>query len=209
MVNQRHPYLLDVWCTMDGLKLMLEQSSDALIQEQFYSGWTHDHYVTSVVCFCPDGTIPIVFCNIPSAVHDSQVADYGDIYNKHEYVYERDGAKCTVDSAFGNVSRQFLIKSSQELIHIEDWVEHGMACDATSMHQSAEWGMRAFQLSMPRLKGCMIFETRGEQRVTLTMMILLYNLRAMAVGINQLKSVYTAPLDRDANIELVGPLIND
>ncbi len=84
-----------------------------------------------------------------------------------------------------------------------------MAHDATSMWQSAEWGMRAFQLSMPRLKDCMKFETRGEQRVTLTMMILLYNLQARAVGINQLKSVYTAPLDRDANIEFVGPLINN
>jgi hypothetical protein len=35
MVNQQHPYLSDFWCTMDGLKLMLEQSGDALIQEQF------------------------------------------------------------------------------------------------------------------------------------------------------------------------------
>jgi hypothetical protein len=117
--------------------------------------------------------------------------------------------KCTVDSAFGNVSRQILIKSSQELTHNQDRVERGMARDATSMRQSAEWGMRAFQSSMPRLKDCMIFETRGERRVTLTMMILLYNLRARAVGINQLKSVYTAPLNCDANIEFVGPLIND
>jgi hypothetical protein len=107
------------------------------------------------------------------------------------------------------VSRQFLIKSLQELIHIKDRVERGMARDATSMHQSAEWGMRAFQSSMPRLNDRMIFETCGERRVTLTMMILLYNLQARAVGINQLKSVYTAPLDCNANIEFVGPLIND
>ena len=69
--------------------------------------------------------------------------------------------------------------------------------------------MRAFQSSMPRLKDHMKFETCGEWRVTLTMMILLYNLHAWAVGINQLKSVYTAPLDRDANIEFLGPLINN
>jgi hypothetical protein len=161
MVNQRHPYLLDVWCTMDSLKLMLEQSGDALIQEQFYNGWTHDHYVMSVMCFCPDEMIPIVFCNIPGAVHDSQVADYGDIYDKLEYVYEQDGAKCTVDSAFGNVSRQFLIKSLQELTHIEDWVERGMARDATSMRQSAEWGMRAFQSSMPRLNSLTAMVVHG------------------------------------------------
>jgi hypothetical protein len=84
-----------------------------------------------------------------------------------------------------------------------------MARDADSMWQSAEWGMRAFQSSMPHLKDRMKFETRGERRVTLTIMILLYNLQARAVGINQLKSVYTDPLDRDANIEFLGPLINN
>ena len=107
------------------------------------------------------------------------------------------------------MSREFLIKLLQELIHIEDRVECGMACDATSRRQSAEWGMRAFQSSMPRLKDCMKFETRGERRVTLTMMILLHNSQARAVGINQLTSFYTAPLDRDANIEFLGPLINN
>ncbi len=61
MVNRHHPYLLDIWCTMGGLKLMLEQSGNTLIQKQFYNGWMQDHYVTSVMCFCPDGTILIVF----------------------------------------------------------------------------------------------------------------------------------------------------
>jgi hypothetical protein len=209
MVHHQHPYILDVWCTMDSLKLMLEQSGDALIQEQFYNGWTHNHYVMSVICFRPDGTIPIVFCNIPGAIHETQVTDYRDIYNKLELVYLQDGAKCTVDSAFRNVSRDFLIKSCQELICIKDSVQRGFARDATSMWQSAEWGMKAFQLSMPRLKDCMKFETGGELRVTLTMMILLYNLQARAVGINQLMSFYTAPLDRDANTEFVIPLVNN
>jgi hypothetical protein len=112
---------------MDGFKLMLEQSGNTLIQEQFYNGWMHIHYMTSIMCFCPDGTIPIVFCNIPGAIHDSQVADYGDIYNKLELVYLHDSAKCTNDSMFGNVSIQFSIESLQELIHIEDSVERGMA----------------------------------------------------------------------------------
>ncbi len=121
---------------------MLEQSGNALIQGQFYNGWTHNHYVMSVMCFCLDGTIPIVFCNIPGTVHDSQVADYGDIYDKLELVYLRDGAKCTVYSAFGNVSREFLIKWLQEIIHIKDRVEREIARDATSMRQYTEWGMR-------------------------------------------------------------------
>jgi hypothetical protein len=196
---------------MDGLKLMLEQSNNGLIQEQYYNNWTHDHYVTSVLCFCSDGIIPIVFVNIPGAIHDSQVAEYGDIYDKLELVYIRESGKCTVDSAFGNVSRgrDFLIKSSQELIHIEDHWEQGIACNATSMEQSAEWGMRAFQLSMPRLKDWMKFDTRGEQRITLTMMILLYTLRAQALGINQLPIFYSPPLYHNANNELVIPLLNN
>ena len=136
---------------MDGLKITLEQSGDALIQERFYNGWTHDHYVSSVLCFCPDGTIPIAYVNIPGAFHDSQIAEDGDLYDKLETVYQRDGGQCTVDSAFGNMNREFLIKSSQELIHIRSSRARNIARDATSMRQSAEWGMRAFQSSMPRI----------------------------------------------------------
>ena len=76
------------------------------------------------------------------------------------------------------------------------------------MRQSSEWGMRAFQSSMPRLKDWMKFEERGERKVTLPMMILIYNLRARLVGINQLNSFYVASLNRDANIEFVRPLLN-
>jgi hypothetical protein len=52
---------------------------------------THDHYVTSVFCVCPDGTIPIDFFNVPGSVHDSQVAELGKIYSKLEHVYETMG----------------------------------------------------------------------------------------------------------------------
>jgi hypothetical protein len=47
-------------------------------------------------------------------------------------------------SAFGNVNQFILIKSSQELLHIQSYRARSIARDATSMHQSAEWGMRAF-----------------------------------------------------------------
>ena len=122
--------------------------------------------------------------------------------------YLRDGGQCTVDSAFGNVNREFLIKSSQDLIHIRSYRARNIAREATSMRQSAEWGMRAFQSSMPRIKDRMKFEERGERKVTLTVMILLYNLRARLVGLNQLKSFYVAALYRDANVEFVPQLVN-
>ena len=49
---------------MDGLKLYLQQAGDATTQNNFYNGWTNDHYVTSVFVFCPDGTIPICCYNV-------------------------------------------------------------------------------------------------------------------------------------------------
>jgi len=57
-VGAMYPLLSDVWSTMDGLKLYLQQSGNTEIQARFNNGWAHGHYVTSVFVFCPDGTIP-------------------------------------------------------------------------------------------------------------------------------------------------------
>jgi hypothetical protein len=108
----RHPLLTECWVTMDGLKLFLQQSRNAIIQEHYYNDWMHDHYVTSVFCFCPDGTIPIAVFNVPGSVHDSQVAEYGNNYGMLEYIFHSTGAKCCIDLAFGNMNRKYLYKLS-------------------------------------------------------------------------------------------------
>ncbi len=114
--GERYPLLNDCWVTMDGVKLYLQASGNLEIQERYYNGWTHDHYVTSVFCFCPDGTILIAFFNVPRSIHDSQVAEMGQIYRKLEKVYEKTGGKCCVDPAFSNADRQYLYKSCQDLL---------------------------------------------------------------------------------------------
>jgi hypothetical protein len=159
-----------------------------------------------VLCFFPDGTIAIAFINIPGVVHDSQVADYGDIYEKLKFVFDRDGAKCIVNSAFGNVTRDFLIKSSQELIHIEIIRREILRAMQLRCSSRQSGGCKRFN---PHIKDRMKFETRGEWKVTLMMMILLYNLWAQTVGINQLLSFYAGPLHRNTNIEFVLPLLNN
>ena len=144
-------YLLlsDVWSTMDGLKLYLQQSGNTEIQARFYNGWMHGHYVTLVFVFCPDGTIPIAFFNIPGSVHASQVAHWGRVYNKLGAVNDETGGKCTVDSAFGKVNRPFLIKSSQDYLvstmstRQEQRLDLQRKRQATSMRQATEWGMRS------------------------------------------------------------------
>ena len=82
----------------------------------YYNGWKVDHYVTNVFVFVPDGTIPIAFFNVPGSVHDSQVAKWGGIYDKLESVYKSNGGICVVDSIFGKIDRDFLIKSSQDYL---------------------------------------------------------------------------------------------
>ncbi len=127
---ERHPLLNDCWATMDGLKLYLQQAGSGEIQERFYNGWMHDHYVTSKFCFCPDGTIPIALFNVPGSVHDSKVEELGKTYQKLEQVYETMGGKCCVDSAFSNLERDYLLKLVQDLLgflaptHREQNLEH-------------------------------------------------------------------------------------
>jgi hypothetical protein len=104
----RHPLLTACWATIDGLKLFLQQSGNANIQECYYNSLTHDHYVRFVFCFCLDRTIPIVFFDLPGFVHDSQVVEYGNIYGKLEEIFWLTGAKCCNNLAFGQVNREYL-----------------------------------------------------------------------------------------------------
>ena len=71
------------------------------------------------------------------------------------------------------------------------------------MRQSAEWGMGAVQLSFPRLKDTLSYEEYGERRRIMSSLLLLFNLWACLVGINQIRTVYMSHLDVDANLEFI------
>ena len=202
-VRLRHPILDGVWCTMDGLKLYLQRHPNRFEENNMYNGWKHDHYVGAVLVFCPDGTIPICCYNVPGCVNDSLIAEWGNVYSKLQRVYDLCGGKCTVDSAFSARDNEYLIKSAQTTLAGDTPEEFAfnahLNAEATSMRQSAEWGMRAFQSSFPRLKDRFIHEENGERRIIMKMSLLLYNLRARRVGINQIRSVYLPALDVNVN----------
>ncbi len=65
--------MMKVLCSMVGLKLYIERPLDETIQFQYYNGWTHDHYITNVFVFTPDGTIPMAYFYLLECIHDSQV----------------------------------------------------------------------------------------------------------------------------------------
>jgi DDE superfamily endonuclease len=201
-IANRHPLLQNVWCSMDGLKLRLHRPADGITQNMFYNGWTHDHYVSAVFVFCPDGTIPMCCFNVPGSIHNSKIAEWGNIYKKLRKVYERTGGICTADSAFSMRCSLFILKTggflaTNNAAEFARWVH--LNRQTTSMRQTAEWGMRSMQASFPRLKDRIVYEEHGERKLIMQLCILLHNLCARRVGINQIKSVYMESLNVNAN----------
>ena len=90
----------NVWCCMDGLKLYLQKAGPKSNQNNFYNGWKHDHYVGAVICFCPEGTIPVACFNVPGTVHNNKIASWGHIYQKLGKVDNDCRGRVVVDSAF-------------------------------------------------------------------------------------------------------------
>ena len=124
----------------------------------------------------------------------------GNVYNKLEKVFQRTWGKCTVDSAFSKRNYPFLIKSGPSNLGLgetrQEFRENArLQAEATSMRQAAEWGMRSLQASFQRLKERFIYEEHGERKVIMKSLLLLYNLRARKVGINQIRNTYLPALD--------------
>ena len=94
-------------------------------------------------------------------MHDSSVAEAGKVYEKLVDIFDSFGGMCTVDGAFSKGNYPFLIKSSQTDPHGSE--ELIINREATSMRQSAEWGMRALQGSFPRLKDKFLYEEGGKK----------------------------------------------
>ena len=199
----RHDALENVYCVADGLKLMLEAAPGDDIQGMYYNGWTHDHYVTNLFVFSICGRIIACVVNAPGSLHDSTLASWGGVYDKLEEVHRACGGICCVDSAFLANDVDYLLKSAQDTTNAVTHKDFEVISQATSLRQSAEWGMRAIQASMPRLKDRFLYEQEEKQdkerRIILELVPLLYNFRLEAVGLNQLRSTYVPNWSKDGD----------
>ena len=147
--------------------------------------------------FAPDGTIRACVLDAPGSFHDRTVASFGGLYTLLTDVYNCNGGKVVIDSAFARADYDFIIKSGQEV-----WFELGENVarqnrQATSARQYAEWGMRALQGSFPWLHDRFRYKEAGERKTTLLTIVLLYNFRANKVGLNQILNTYMPALSRD------------
>ncbi len=123
--------------------------------------------------FAPDGTIPISFFTVPGCVHDSPGADWGGMYQILEGLCKNYKVSCVVDSAFGKIVSNFMIKSSHDFLSSDKPSRPEQLRDirekraATLMQQTAEWGMCGLQASFCCSKDWFGYKERGEQRITL------------------------------------------
>jgi hypothetical protein len=67
----------------------------------------------------------------------------------------------------------------------------------------AEWRMLTMQASFPKVKDRFVYEERGEQKLVLKMFVLLYNMCARMVGINQIRNTYMKHLECDAKVDVI------
>lgn len=202
IIAEKYPLLSDVYAVADGLKLLLQQSGDSVIQNMFYNGWTHDHYVSNIFVFAPNGLIIFYAINAPGSMHDSQICDWGGLYDKMEEVFQKCGGRVVVDSAFCKNSYPYLIKSAQDETGCEGFEAVTRNRQATSLRQSAESGMRALQGSFTRFKDRFYYEQLGERKIILNAAALLFNYRTRLVGLNQLQSTFMPHLSVEANLFL-------
>ena len=194
----KHSLLVDCYCMVDGLKLYLQQSGDSVIQSRFYNGWKHDHFVTNIFAFAPNGSIIACTLNAPGTWHDSTLAHWGSMYAKLQKCWEEHHGKVLMDSAFASNMYEFIIQSSQNIPVTEGRQAMLLGQQATSCRQAAEWGMRGLQGSFPRLKDRIIYEENGERAIILKFITLLYNYRVRTLGINQILNYYMPSLSKDA-----------
>jgi len=115
-IEAKYPALKDCWGAMDGLKLLVQVSGDDEVQRRFYNGWTHDHYITNLFLFTPDGRICHCFLNAPGCMHDSTMAQWSGIYHELDELFKRTGAKTVLDSAFSQLESESRYKSHQNNI---------------------------------------------------------------------------------------------
>jgi hypothetical protein len=200
-IRAKYPALHNCWGAMDGLKLRVERSGHHQIQNIFFNGWQHDHYVSNLFLFSPDGKIRACYINAPGTMHDSSMARQGGVYSKIDALFAERGAMIVVDSAFSSEMRQSVYKSYQSNVDNQGRVRQNSQVQkqATAVRQLSEWGMRGLQASFPRLKDRLAWEEKGERRLVLEMIVRLYNYRASIVGLNQIQSVFMPSLIRSAN----------
>ena len=69
---------------------------------------------------CIAKKVPACVLDAPGSLHDSIMANFGDLYTLLTEIYECNGGKVVMDSAFARADYDFILKSGQEV-----WIDLG------------------------------------------------------------------------------------
>lgn len=61
LITARHPLLVGAFGSVDGLNLLVQESTDAEIENATYNGWTATHNISSILVFSPEGASSMDF----------------------------------------------------------------------------------------------------------------------------------------------------
>ncbi|KAF5371930.1 hypothetical protein D9757_011485 [Collybiopsis confluens] len=195
LITARHPLLEGAFGSIDGLSLAVQVSEDPELENATYNGWKTDHRITNVLMFSPKGTIIDCVLNAPGSWHDAHTA---------KPIFERlrsdvpSGFYVVSDTAFprGPAAIQGKIqapmKGGERIPADPVQQEQAMARNRQllSYRQTAEWGMRIMQGSFGRLRVPLPISNSDARQELLEICCRLTNVRAICVGINQIRSVY-------------------
>jgi len=185
VISSHFPVLNHTWCVVDGLNIPIQKSGDEATQNAYYNGWLHGHFVGCIFVFAPSGAIVACTLNAPGFWHDSYIAENGELYDKLKAVHDTTGGIAVVDSAFSKKRCPFLIKLGKMKVG-KSPAQRTIHQQATSLRQSAEWGMRSIQGSFPHLKDKMLFSRdMADRKAFLDMISMLLNFQTHNVGLNQ------------------------
>ena len=56
LIRSRHPLLTGAFASIDGLNLAVQTSGSQDIENATYNGWLHEHFISSIFVFSPEGT---------------------------------------------------------------------------------------------------------------------------------------------------------
>ncbi|QRV96986.1 DDE superfamily endonuclease [Ceratobasidium sp. AG-Ba] len=193
LIRTRHPTVRGAFGFIDGLSLAAETSSDPRQQEATYNGWLHSHRIGNILVFAPDGRVIACKLNAPGSWHDARIARH--IYSKLVH-NTPNGFFLIGDTAFQSDTLADKIhtplKEGNELPvnRCERAAVIEYSNKLTQARQAVEWGMRSLQSVFNRLRVPLdIHDPIGRQRL-LEACVRLHNLRAVCMGINEIRSVY-------------------
>lgn len=198
-INKKYCLITDVWAAMDGLKIKIQcpgYRNGSNVQSHYYNGWTLEHCLSNLFVFSPDGKIRQAYLNCPGTTHNSAMASMSGVYASLDDVFERTGAKTVVDLAFTARNLDSLMKTTSEKFDAEGNIRRDLTKQnqAKSVCVLSEWGLNGFQSSFPCVKDQVRYKERGERKIQLICLVLLYNFRASTIGFNQIQTVFMPEL---------------